>query len=118
MSPKCSIFPTVYVLLKLTAFYLLYFIFRSRNNGGQQQLSNNKEVDLQKKLYLAVNGRQSGKLATQSNERSPLMMKQSVDEEQIKRCSDSNAPIGIGFVPSINTQDPAAGKSVKENEIM
>jgi len=87
-------------------------------NPAVQQLSNNKEVDLQKKLYLAVNGRQSGKLATQSNERSPLMMKQSVDEEQIKRCSDSNAPIGIGFVPSINTQDPAAGKSVKEKEIM
>ena len=46
------------------------------------------------------------------------MMKQSVDEEQIKRCSDSNAPIGIGFVPSINTQEPAAGKSAKENDIM
>ena len=49
------------------------------------------------------------------------MVKQSVDEEQVKRSSRREMPVSIGFVPSINTQDPERGKSpsksAKENDI-
>ena len=34
------------------------------------------------------------------------MVKQSVDEEQVMRSSSKEMPVSIGFVPSINTQDP------------
>jgi|Transcript_45088 hypothetical protein len=75
-------------------------------NPALLQLTVSKEVDLQKKLYVAINGHEK---TVNNNERSPLMS-QGLDEEQLKR---KNA----GLAPSINTIDTMPRKVVvKESD--